>query len=175
MSTRSSSVLLAVATAVVVIGAGCGSGAGGTTASKTDTKAEATHVSIAALRVAVRAAIRADRKVSLYVLWHNRVPTWATRSTRGPALKALVSAAASRRQQSIRIKNLSDTYAITAITLAPSYAAATAIVRSHQRVAPYRSGRRLGKAISENDRARVELRRVGDSGRFVVWRLTSIT
>ena len=108
------------------------------------------------------------------MLWHNRIPAWATRSTRGPALKALRSAAATRRKQGIQIKNLSGGYTITSITLAPSYATATAVVRSHQRVAPYKAGHRLGKAISASDHARIQLHRLGNTHRFVVWRVSPI-
>ena len=63
---------------------------------------------------------------------------------------------------------------VNAITLAPSYATATAVVRSHQRVAPYKSGHRLGKAISASDHARIQLHRLGSTQRFIVWRVSTI-
>lgn len=121
----------------------------------------------------MKAAIRRNVKLSTYVLWHNQIPRWATQSTRGPALTALRNAAATRRRQGIQIKNLAGGYTVSSIAIAPSYATATAIVRSHQRVAPYKSGRRLGKAITENDNARVQLHRLGDTKRFVVWRVVT--
>jgi len=162
--------LLILAT-LAAIGAGCGSGkssmAGVTTA--TDAKSTSMQVSAASLKEGVRAAIRANVQLSTYVLWHNQIPAWATSSTRGPALSALRSAAATRRKQRIQIKNLSGGYTVSAISLAPSYATATAVVKSHQRVAPYKAGHRLGKAISASDHARIQLRRVGDTPRFVVW------
>lgn len=168
--------LLLVITTAAAVTAGCGgaSGTNGTTAMSTKAKSTSAETSVASLKTAVRSAIQADRQLSLYVLWNNRVPAWATRSTRGPALKALREAAATRRRQGIQIKNLSGGYTISSITLAPTYAAATAVVRSHQRVAPYKAGRRLGKAISASDHARVELHRVANTPRFVVWRLTPI-
>ena len=162
--------------AVAAISGGCG-GTGGkvvATTTATDAKSTSAQATTATLKAAVRTAIQADRQLSLYVLWHNRVPAWATRSTRGPALKALRDAAATRRQQGIQIRNLSGGYTITSITLAPSYASATAVLRSHQRVAPYRAGHRLGKAISASDHARIQLHRLDNTQRFVVWRLTPI-
>ena len=120
------------------------------------------------MKEGVRAAIRANLQLSTYVLWHNQIPGWAGRSTRGPALKALRSAAETRRKQGIQIKNLSGGYSVTAISLASSYATATAVVKSHQRVVPYKAGQRVGKAIFASDHARIQLRRVDDTGRFVV-------
>ena len=43
----------------------------------------ATH---AALEVAVRQALSANGRLSVYVLWTNDVPSWALQSTGGPAL-----------------------------------------------------------------------------------------
>jgi hypothetical protein len=161
--------------AVAAISAGCG-GAGKNVASTASTDAKSTSVraNVATLKSAVRTAIRANVQLSSYVLWHNSVPEWATRSTRGPALEALREAAAARRMQGIRIKNLSGNYTITSITLAPSYAIATAVVSSHQRVAPYKSGRRLGKTISASDHARIQLHRLANTQRFIVWRVSTV-
>ena len=166
-------VLLAV---VAAINAGCGGASGTVSTRRTSTNAESTSAQTmqATLRAAVRSAINANLQLSLYVLWHNSVPAWATRSTRGPALKALRSAAATRRKQGIQIKDVSGGYTITSITLAPSYATATAVVRSHQRVAPYKSGRRLGKAISASDHARIQLHRLANTQRFIVWRVSTV-
>ncbi len=167
--------LLLLAT-VAAISAGCGGASGNVAAPTTSTDAKSTSAqsSAATLKAAVKTAIHANVQLSSYVLWHNSVPAWATRSTRGPALNALRSAAATRRKQGIQIKNLSGGYTITSITLAPSYATATAVVRSHQRVAPYKSGRRLGKAISASDHARIQLHRLANTQRFIVWRVSTI-
>ena len=161
--------------AVAAISAGCG-GASGKVAATTATDAKSTSApaTMATLEASVRTAIEANLQLSLYVLWHNRVPAWATRSTRGPALKALRSAAATRRRQGIQIKNLSGHYTIISITLAPSYATATAVIRDQRRVAPYKSGRRLGKAISGTEHARIQLHRLANTQRFVVWRVSPV-
>ncbi|MGH2948860.1 MAG: hypothetical protein ACRDPC_21835 [Solirubrobacteraceae bacterium] len=37
---------------------------------------------------------------------------------------------------------------------------------------PYRNGRRLGRSIRLKEEARVELRRVAETTRFVVWKVT---
>jgi hypothetical protein len=168
--------LLLLLGVVAAISVGCG-GASGTPATaptSTDTKSTSARASVATLKAAVRTAIHANVQLSSYVLWHNSLPAWATHSTRGPALKALRDAAATRRKQGIQIKNLSGGYTITSITLAPSYATATADVRSHQRVAPYKSGRQLGKAISASDHARIQLHRLANSQRFIVWHVSTL-
>jgi hypothetical protein len=165
--------LLLLAT-VAALTAGCG-GSNGSIAATTSTDAKTTsRMSEATLKAGVRAAIRENVQLSTYVLWHNQIPAWATHSTRGPALSALRSAAATRRRQGIQIKNLSGHYTVTSIALAPSYAAATAVIRSHQRVAPYKAGHRLGRAIVGADHARVQLRRAGNSQRFIVWSVSPI-
>ena len=41
----------------------------------------------ATLERTVRSALTANRRLSVYVLWNNRIPAWAGRSTRGPALE----------------------------------------------------------------------------------------
>jgi hypothetical protein len=167
--------LLLLAT-VAALAAGCGgtSGKGAATSMSTDAKATSAQTSEASLKAGVRAAIGANVQLSLYVLWHNHVPGWATRSTRGPALKALHSAAATRRKQGIQIKNLSGHYTIVSISLAPSYSTATAVVRDTRRVAPFRNGHRLGKAIVGTDHSRVQLHRVGNTHRFIVWSVSPI-
>jgi hypothetical protein len=174
MTTATRPLLLVLA--VAAINAGCGGASGNVAAPTTskDAKSTSAQSSAATLKAAVKTAIQANVQLSSYVLWHNSVPAWATRSTRGPALNALRSAAATRRKQGIQIRNLSGGYTITSITLAPSYATATAVVRSHQRVAPYKSGHRLGKAISASDYARIQLQRLANTQRFIVWRVSTI-
>lgn len=170
-TTRPALILIAVA----LLAAGCGgnsrSSAGSTA---TDLTAASTQTSEASLKTGVRAAIRANVQLSLYVLWHNKVPGWATRSTRGPALKALRDAAATRRSQGIRIKNLSGHYTILSISLAPSYATATVLVRDTRRTVPFKAGHRLGKAIVGTDRSRVHLHRIGSTRRFIVWSVSPV-
>ena len=171
--TRRLPILLA---AIAVLAAGC-EGAkshAAAPATTTTTARPAQSVSVAALKAGVRTAVGADLQLSLYVLWHNRVPAWATRTTRGPALAALRGAAATRRRQGIQIKNLSGHDTIVTITLGPSDKTATAVVIDKQRVAPYKSGHRLGRAITGTDHSRIELHRLGNTRRFIVWSVSPI-
>ena len=164
--------LLVVVAAIV---AGCGASRNvAAPPTSTGAKSISARATVETLKTAVRTAIRANVQLSSYVLWHNSLPDWATRSTRGPALKALRHAAATRRKQGIQIKNLSGGYTITSILFAPSYATATAVVRSHQLVAPYKSGLRLGKEISAVDHARIQLHRLANTKRFIVWRVATV-
>jgi hypothetical protein len=58
------------------------------------------------------------------------------------------------------------------IRIDPSYAEATAVARGRQRVRPYRlNGKPVGRSEELNERARIELRRLGRTNRFVVWRV----
>lgn len=124
----------------------------------------------AALERGVRSALTANRRLSVYVLWNNTIPAWAERSTRGPALASLRSAAQNRRNRGIRVRMLENRREILSLRLDPSYVRATAIVLDRQRVRPFRrNGRPLGRAAMLNERARYELRRLGQSDRFVVW------
>lgn len=126
----------------------------------------------AALERAVRSALSENRRLSVYVLWNNRIPPWADRSTRGPALVSLRSAAQNRTRRGVRVRMLDNRREILSLSLDPSYLRATAIVRDRQRVQPSRqNGRPLGRATTLNERARYELRRLGRTDRFVVWRV----
>ena len=126
----------------------------------------------AALERAVRTALSENRRLSVYVLWNNRIPRWAERSTRGPALASLRAAAVNREKQGVRVRMLSNQREILSLHLDPSYARATAIIRDRQRVQPSRrNGARIGRATKLNERARYELRRVGRADRFIVWRV----
>ena len=126
----------------------------------------------AALEQAARSALSENRRLSVYVLWNNTIPAWAERSTRGPALASLRSAAQNRRNRGIRVRMLENRREILSLRLDPSYVRATAIVLDRQRVRPSQpNGRPLGRAAMLNERARYELRRLGQSNRFVVWRV----
>jgi hypothetical protein len=154
---------------LAAIAAGCNGGN-----EKVATQPPATTTSettSATLERAVRQALRENDQLSGYVLWNNRVPAWATRSTRGPALVTLRQSAADRRRRGIRVRTLVNTLEITSIKVDPSYTKATAVVRSVQRVRPYRGGKPIGRAVKLDERANIELRRIGTSSRFVVWRV----
>jgi len=167
MTRRIAPVLVAI---LVAIAAGC-DGGDGEVATQTPPPTTSPETGEAALKDGVRQALRENDRLSGYVLWSNRVPAWATRSTRGPALATLRRSAADRRTRGIRLRTLLNRLEITSIELDPSYTTATAVVRSIQRVRPYSRGTPLGRAIKLNERASVELRRLGAGGRFVVWRV----
>jgi type IV pilus biogenesis protein CpaD/CtpE len=153
--------------------AGCSSGtrdASTTTTTSATTNAE--QPTAEELEQSAREALDANHKLSVFVLWHNRVPAWASRSTGGPALAALRSAAATRRARGIRARLLSDRRRVVSFRLDPSYTKATSVVVDRQRVQPIgRRGKPLGRAVVLNERATYELRRVGRTSRFVVWRV----
>lgn len=126
----------------------------------------------AALERSVRSTLSANRRLSVYVLWSNRIPSWAERSTRGPALAGLRTAASDRRERGIRVRLLSDRFQVDSIRLDASYTRATAIARGRQRVRPHRlNGKPAGRSVELNERARIELRRLGRTNRFVVWKV----
>ena len=163
MTRRVGTVLIVL---LLAIAAGC-DGGDGEVATQPPPGTTSTTTGEAALRDAVR---RNDR-LSGYVLWRNRVPTWATQTTRGPALVTLRQSAADRRKRGVRIRTLANRLEISSIELDPSYTTATATVRSIQRVRPYRGGKPSGRAVKLDERANVELRRLGASDRFVVWKV----
>jgi hypothetical protein len=167
--------LCAVAIAGVAV-AGCSSGShqASSTPTTTITTISSGSSSEAMLKEAARAALNENSRLSLYVLWNNRVPSWAEHSTRGPALVALRNAAATRKRQGIRIRSQPGRYLVLSVQLDPSYTRAIAVVRDRRRVFPYRAGKRIGRAIAVDDRARVELKRLGSQTRFVVWRVRPI-
>ena len=70
---------------------------------------------------------------------------------------------------------LSERREVISLQLDPSYTKATAILVDRQRVQPSTiDGRALGKAVELNERGRYELRRVGRTDRFVVWRVVQL-
>ncbi|MGH3051926.1 MAG: hypothetical protein ACRDM8_03080 [Gaiellaceae bacterium] len=124
------------------------------------------------LERAVRSALIENRRLSRYVLSNNRIPVWAERSTRGPALSGLRIAAADRRRRGVRVRLLADRFRILSIRLDPSFTTATAVAQALQRVRPYgRDGKPLGRSVELNEKARIELRRLGRADRFVIWRV----
>lgn len=123
----------------------------------------------AELLAAARAAIHAHHALSLRVLWTNAVPA-TPRAIAGPALANLRRSAADRRRRGVRVKLISERFRILSLRLDPSYATVVALVSDPQRVRLIgRDGRPLGRPIVLNERARIVLRRLGRSHRFVVW------
>jgi hypothetical protein len=155
----------------LAITAGCNSG-GKKVATVPTTTATTSQASEAPLKAGVRSTLSENRRLSIYVLWNNRIPSWAAKSTRGPALASLRAAAQNRRHRGIRVRLVASRRQIISIRLDPSYLRAKAIILDRQRVQPsQRNGRPLGQAVMLKERARYELRRIGRSNRFVVWRV----
>jgi hypothetical protein len=169
--------LIALLAGAAIAAAGCGSSAHVSAHSTGPTSSAATTAAdpAVALMRAARTAVNKLHRLSIEVLWRNTLPSGTTRWIRGPALTSLRTSAADRRKRGIRVRLIADDFHILSITLDPSYTKATAIARGRQRVRPYgRDGRPLGHAVSLNERARIALRRVGDSKRFVVWQVVAL-
>ncbi len=127
--------------------------------------------SAAKLRAEVVATLRANHELALRVLWTDRLPANARRSTAGPALAAMRASAAGREQARLRVRLLRDSYRIVSIRLGRP--ALSAVVQSNQELLPSSlEGRALGQPVELDERARIELRRIGRSKRLVVWRLS---
>jgi hypothetical protein len=127
----------------------------------------------ATLRDAVRVALATNHRLAIRVLWTNRLPATAARSTRGPALAGMRSSARDRQSRGVRIRMIRDNYRIASVTLERSLATATAVAQSIQTVVPSQlNGRPRGRSIQLHERARIVLRRLDASGRFVVWSIT---
>jgi hypothetical protein len=139
----------------------------------TSTQPATTQDTRAMLRAAVRAALLANHHLAIRVLWTNRVPSDATRSTRGPALAGIRASARDRQSRGVRVRMIRDNYRVASIVLDSSDAGATAVAQSIQTVVPsHLNGRPLGRSVRLNERARIVLRRLGTSKRFVVWNIT---
>lgn len=155
--------------------AGCGGTANtqGQESPQTATQAQrSTADPVVALRRSVNAALDGNYRLAVYVLWYNRVPTWGRRTTEGPALASLRSAAATRQTRGVRVRMLAHRRTILQLRLDPSYATASALIIDWQRVQPSNpNGRALGRAVILRERARYELRRIGGTRRFLVWKV----
>jgi hypothetical protein len=167
---------LATLLALCLVAAACGGtnrashpgATSATTRARTVTNADTAQT----LAAAARAALRANHRLSRFVLWHNSVPDWAASSTQGPALAALRKAAAARRQRGIHVKVVTDRFGIKSLHLDPSYTRVTAVIVNPQRVQPYGAdGHPLGRSVRLTERSRFVLRRLGTSQRFVVWQV----
>jgi len=168
--------IAALVVAVAIAGSACSGSSSQKT--KAPTTGATTHSNTsnteATLTAAVRAAIQEDHRMSVRVLWTNAVPAHP-RATAGPALTVLRRSVAARARRGIRVRLLSEHFRVISIQVDPSYERATAVVSDPQRVRPYGGdGRPLGRAVALNERARLELRRLGSGMRFVVWRVTPI-
>jgi hypothetical protein len=166
---RRAAILLAAT--LLALAAGCGGG-GKKTATQPPPATTTGKSSAATLNRAIRVALAANRRLSIYVLWHNTLPPWAARSTRGPALASLRAAARNRRSRGVRVRVLTSRRQVASIRLDPSYLRASAIVLDRQRVQPSGpSGHPLGRTVALNERARYELRRMAHGSGFVIWKV----
>jgi len=156
---------------VALVAGGCGGGSATPPSTRKSTSRTASDPT-AALKMAVRDALRKNYELSGYVLWHNAVPTRAQQSTRGPALAALQASAAQRRKSGIRIKPITGRLTIVSVSIDPSFAKATAMTVASGRVRPYEGGKAEPRTISVHERAHVQLRRLGTAKKFVVWKVT---
>jgi hypothetical protein len=148
--------------------AGCGGGQHATSATTMSLNAPNPT---AQLERAVRTALDQNAKVSDYVLWHNAIPSWASQSTAGPALAGMRGSAAQRNAGGVRVRVLTGRVKIRSVALNPSYLGATASVVEESRVRIYKKGHPGRRTITLTEPAQVDLQRVGDTTRFVVWKL----
>lgn len=163
----------AVAVAVLAI-AGCGGGKTQTTGSSASlpTTTASRQTTPALLEQAVRSALTLNGQLSLYVLRNNEIPSWASQSTGGPALSALAASASARRKQGVTVQTISEQFRVLAISLEPSYTVATATVEDRQRLAVHEHGRKRTTTLTERDH--VVLHRLGQTTRFVVWKVQQV-
>ena len=168
---RGALVVVVLAAAVVVGGCGGSRRIDTTTSGTTTQQTEPVQLTASDLRAAAREAVQRNYALSLYTLWHNKLPPWAPQSTRGPALAGLRSSIQGRQKRGVRIRVLDRKLKIVSLKLDPSYTHATATIQSRQHVRPFRGKRPLGAAVKLDERARLQLRRVDTSRRFVVWKV----
>lgn len=163
---------IALLAVVTLVTAGCGSGNGAKVNATSSTQQRTEADPAVALRRSVNVALTGNYKLAVYVLWHNRVPPWARRTTTGPALVSLRSAALTRAKRGVRVRMLAHRRRVLDVRLDPSFATASALILDVQRVQPSNSkGRPLGHVVVLRERARYELRRVGKTQRFLVWKV----
>jgi hypothetical protein len=162
---------LALPMCVCALIAGCGGAAAHHPATSNPPNKTTTTDPTAQVEGAVREAVVVNFSLSNWVLWHDSLPAWATRSTGGPALVALRTAAASRQRQHLQIRGISPHLDVLSIALAPSYAEATATVKETGELREYSKGKPTGKPSRVNEKYRLNLHRAGSVLRFVVWKV----
>jgi hypothetical protein len=186
---------LAVILGVALLATGCGGGShessktiGATVANSTTTattsnmgvtshaaKVKKPAESPVGLRSAVRATLLANHRLAVRVLWTNKVPASAVRSTRGPALEGMRGSATGRQKKRVRVRMLHDDYRIVSVGLEDAGSRAVALAHSIQKVElTSLRGVSRGRAITLDERARIVLHRVRGSDTFVVWRITLV-
>jgi hypothetical protein len=164
---------MAILLGLMLAASGCGGDGAHNTASPaskgTTTSRSATPA--AKLEAAAINAIKQSHRLSVAVLWTNRVPANPP-TNGGPDLAVLRRSAAQRRAAGVRVRVLSEHFRITGVQLDPSYMTATATVVDDERVQPsYPNGRPRGNATNLREHVRLYLRRVGNGERFIVWKV----
>jgi hypothetical protein len=172
MTRRTVSALVLLVLVVSVSGCGAGKTADSRTPSKTTTTTTQT-ASSSVLEDAVRRAVRANHALLTAALLTNTVPA-KSEGAAGPALADLRSAAAQRRSQRVKVRILSEKFTVTGVQLAPTYATATATILNVQRVQATYGRHRAAPAISR-EHVRLELHRIGNTDRFVVWKVAVLS
>lgn len=168
-----------VPTAVSILAALAVGGCGGAAAAshqalQTSSSNSASADPTGRLENAVRTALHENSRLSDYVLEHNAIPRWSSRSTAGPALAGLRSAAAQRRKAGVHVHVLASNVEVRSLSVDPSYLSASANVIDRSRVVVLsRKDRRLGKPRTLSEPARIELHRHGHNVAFVVWKVTA--
>lgn len=155
---------------------GCSGSPGVRATSTTNVSAKTATTSsdaAAVLLAAARRAVVAHHRLSVRLLWTNRLPV-RPRAVAGAALQALRSAARDRRRRGVRVRLVHEDFRILSLKLNPSYAGATAVVLDRQTGALFENGKRMQRQVRINERARIELHRVGTATRFVVWKVELI-
>jgi hypothetical protein len=152
--------------------AGCGGAAHSSTTSTKPKSTVTTPNANTQLEAAVRRAINEEHSLSVEVLSTNRLPANPA-TIGGPALAVLHQSVAERQKGGVHVRVLSERFRIVGVHLDPSYTAATAVVLEDQRVQPtFQNGKPRGKPSTAHERVRLELHRVGEAERFLVWKVT---
>jgi len=122
------------------------------------------------LRRAAERALEANHRLTVRVLWLDRVPAGPGGATAGPALAQLAQSAAARRRAGIRVRLLADHFQVSALRIHGPLASARLVDR--QRLQPCSlAGRPLGAAVSLHEQALAILHKLPGTDRFVVWEL----
>jgi hypothetical protein len=164
-----------IVAALILLTSGCGGGSTATTASNhgaaTNTSVEQAETP-AALEGAVRRAVNENHALLTHALLTNSVPS-NPQGTAGPALADVRRSAAERKAQGTSVRILSENFRVLGVELDPSYTTATATILNLQKVQPlYGVHRRPGAPSPSREHVRLELHRIGNADRFVVWKVT---
>jgi hypothetical protein len=122
------------------------------------------------LRAAVVQGLEANHRLTVRVLWLDRVPAGTGTATAGPALAQLRQSAAVRLRAGIRVRLLTDRFQVSGVKIGGAFASAR--LTDRERVRPYSlAGRPLGAAVSLHEAALAILHRLPGTNHFVVWEL----